>query len=298
MDFCYPPLPQSMLKTLFVSDLDGTLLDAQANLPASSREALNLLIAHGLPFTVATARSHASAMNKLQGLHVKLPMVEVNGTFLTSPEGKILEAALLSQSLVEKTLETIQEAQLFPLVYWMDSQTGKAKVSWITGQETPGIRCYLDERQGDPRLTPVPSWVSFLTQAPYYITVIGPKAELDLLAERFLAEGKIGVTYYQNVYHPEEYWLELGSSKATKASGVLRLKQRLGGISVTSFGDNANDKPMFSVSDHCCAVENARDPELLAMADSIIPPPEQFGVAKFLWKMAGWPEELFPQATN
>ena len=42
---------------LYVSDLDGTLLDGEGKLPSDSIKRLNRLIDKGLNFTVATARN-------------------------------------------------------------------------------------------------------------------------------------------------------------------------------------------------------------------------------------------------
>jgi len=42
---------------LFVSDVDGTLVNRKAQLSASTRARLTSLLEQGLPFTVASARS-------------------------------------------------------------------------------------------------------------------------------------------------------------------------------------------------------------------------------------------------
>jgi len=56
------------MKTLYVSDLDGTLLNREPRLSAYTAETLNLLIEEGLPFTYATARSVHSARIVAAGL--------------------------------------------------------------------------------------------------------------------------------------------------------------------------------------------------------------------------------------
>ncbi len=49
-------------RTLFVSDMDGTLLNSQSELSPSTIERLNTLINYkGVLFTVATARTPATA---------------------------------------------------------------------------------------------------------------------------------------------------------------------------------------------------------------------------------------------
>ena len=47
--------------TLYVTDLDGTLLDGGAHLPPRALAMLNEMLGHGLALSVATARSWSSA---------------------------------------------------------------------------------------------------------------------------------------------------------------------------------------------------------------------------------------------
>ena len=49
------------MKTLYISDLDGTLLNRNAELSAYTKAVLNRVIAEGLCFSVATARPVATA---------------------------------------------------------------------------------------------------------------------------------------------------------------------------------------------------------------------------------------------
>ena len=47
---------------LFVTDLDGTLINSKREVPKKSVEILNKLIDKGVNFTVATARTPATAV--------------------------------------------------------------------------------------------------------------------------------------------------------------------------------------------------------------------------------------------
>ena len=68
---------------LYVSDLDGTLLDSDGQLPEDSIQRLNRLIDKGLNFTIATARNYDSAYPLLRGLNLKHPVILFNGVYLT-----------------------------------------------------------------------------------------------------------------------------------------------------------------------------------------------------------------------
>ena len=78
-----------MVKTLFVSDLDGTLLTSKENISAYSLENLNRLIdEQGLFFTYATARSLNSAAKACWGLRQNLPVILYNGALIMEPASK------------------------------------------------------------------------------------------------------------------------------------------------------------------------------------------------------------------
>ena len=69
-------------KTLFVSDLDGTLLNSKQTLSDNTKQTVNDLISKGISFTFATARSLTTAKEVTKGLDWKLPVIVYNGAFI------------------------------------------------------------------------------------------------------------------------------------------------------------------------------------------------------------------------
>lgn len=67
------------MKTLYVTDLDGTLLTSQKNVSEYSEKTINALIENGMLFTYATARSLSSASKVVGGIHFQTPIVAYNG---------------------------------------------------------------------------------------------------------------------------------------------------------------------------------------------------------------------------
>lgn len=59
------------MKTLYVTDLDGTLLNTQNFINPYSIEIINSLVEKGMIFTYATARSLVSASVVTKGLSTK-----------------------------------------------------------------------------------------------------------------------------------------------------------------------------------------------------------------------------------
>ena len=67
------------MDTIYISDLDGTLVNDNAELSKYAIQNLNALIADGLPLTVASARSIVSIQQMLNGIELPLPVICFNG---------------------------------------------------------------------------------------------------------------------------------------------------------------------------------------------------------------------------
>lgn len=71
--------------TLYVSDLDGTLLGADSLVSSESVQRLNNAInRYGALFTCATARTPATIVPLMQRVDVKLPMIAMAGAAMWS----------------------------------------------------------------------------------------------------------------------------------------------------------------------------------------------------------------------
>ena len=269
------------MTTLYVSDLDGTLLNSSNQISAYSLAVLNRQIAKGMRFTYATARSRVSAAVVTEGLSIEIPAVVYNGTFIMqTTTGKLL----YSQSFCEEERRFVQKVltdyDLAVLVY--SFQNSRERVSWRRDRdrENDGIRRYLAQRRGDSRLRPVESTEDLYAGDSFYFTCIGEKAELTPIYQLFQADPRYTCTLQQELYRPE-YWCEIMPRKATKANAILALKSMWGCDRIVCFGDAINDLPMFQVSDECYAVANAAQ-ELKALATSVIAGNDEDGVARWL----------------
>lgn len=244
-----------MIKTLYVSDLDGTLLNSEAALTAETVSKINSLIQRGLLFTYATARSYSSAHPLTKALNLNLPLATYNGAFLVEPKtGRILEMELLPDQELAILCQTMEAEGLYPLVYSVID--GVERVSWIKGRETVGIGRYIASRNSTKRLRPVETFSQLLAGSVFYITLIDSVncfGSLVSMAEQMNLYHHLQM----DIYNTDEYWLELFSNRASKANAVKKLKAYTGADQVVSFGDNVNDIPMFRASIQGYAVENA-----------------------------------------
>lgn len=267
------------MKTLYVTDLDGTLLNARDSISPYSIDIINRLVERGMLFTYATARSLSSAAVVARGLSARIPVIVYNGAFIINPAtGERLSELYFERNEADKVSELLMRNNASPLVYsYVD---GVEKVSWVTAEENEGVRNYLSKRQGDRRLRPLEDSGGLYDGKVFYYTCIGEKEELEPLYELLKQDGRYRCTLQQELYRTE-YWLEIMPARATKANAIRRLKELWGCDRVVSFGDAVNDLPMFEISDECYAVSNAVQ-ELKAAATGIIASNEQDGVARWL----------------
>lgn len=268
-----------MEKVLYVTDLDGTLLNKQDSISPFSIQTINNLVNQGMLFTYATARSLVSASKVTKGLSTNIPIIAYNGAFIFQPStGEILSKEDFTEEERIRVKGVLNEHHISPLAYsFID---GIEKVSWIPQYENEGIRRYLSMRQGDKRFRAIADIETLYEGDMFYFTCIGEKDELQPIYDIFSKDSRYRCTMQQELYRPE-YWCEIMPAMATKANAIRKLKNMWGCTKVISFGDAINDIPMFEISDACYAVANAVD-ELKAVATGIIESNEDDGVAKWL----------------
>lgn len=271
------------MKTLYISDLDGTLLGRDRKISARSVELINELLDKGLKFTIATARSIASAKAAISELHIKIPIIVYNGGFLIDPVGgEVIASAAFSGEEKALLAKYVAEHDIYPLVHsFID---GTEHVSWIEGRENEGIEYYKETRKGDKRLRPVNTMDALYEGSVVYISPIGDRDEMEALYHAVRDLGFVNVIFQKEIYRPE-FWCEMMPKRASKANAAEKLKELCGCDFIVTFGDAINDLPLFMISDECYAVENAVE-ELKSAATGIISSNDNDGVANWLTENA------------
>lgn len=269
-----------MNNTLYVSDLDGTLLTEEEKLTEFTLRVLNRLTEQGVRFTYATARSRNSAEVVTQGLNKSLPVIVYNGAFVRRGDtGELLVKETFLPSQIHCAREIFRRFGLSPLVYTL--LEGVERVRWRPGLETPGVARYLEKRRGDPRFLPAEDEHSLYGGQVFYFTCIGDRETLEPAWKELSQVEGMRALLQEEIYQPGEFWLEIMAQGATKANAARLLAERLGCGRMVAFGDGLNDLPLFEAAQERCAVENAV-PRLKEAADWVIPSHQEDGVAKWL----------------
>lgn len=267
------------MKTLYVSDLDGTLLTSQSNLSSQTIYIMNKLIEQGMQFTFATARSISSASKVIQGLRLKIPMIVYNGAFMLEPinHSKIY-SCFFSNDESKQLIDTLLSSFQYPFVYaYID---GIERISYLPDKLHEGGYYYLAQRENDKRFRPVKHIEELYEGDIFYMTCIHEGASLQAVYDKMCSYPFVNTIFQQELYR-EEYWLEMMPLQATKANAIQVLKEMGKYDQVISFGDAINDLPMFAMSDACYAVENAV-PQVKEKATGVIKDHNQDAVALWL----------------
>lgn len=268
------------MNQLFISDLDGTLLNQNAEISCETKKIINQLIGNGMNFSVATARTLASAGKILSGLNIRLPIILMNGVLIYNPLDKRYEVV---NSLTEKLRNEIQSnAKALNLDCFMYTIRGNSMMTYFENLSSNAMKSFYNERREKyyKSFTQVKNFLEISDEVIYY-TFINKYDKLKPLYERLSKNTQLEITFYDDIYSENLWYLEAFSAKASKKQGLKYLRQKYGFNQITAFGDNLNDLPMLEEANLKCVVSNARQ-ELLNSADIVIGSNSDDGVAKYL----------------
>jgi len=271
------------LDTLYVTDLDGTLLNSNSKLTDESYEILQPLIDKGLNFTLASARSHNSILDIVSPLKVNLPILCHNGTFIYDPKEKeFIHMVTLPYEDIECIIDMAQIHGLNPFIYTLKNNTPHVFYSKL---ESFAEKTYFKTRMemDDKRFVHDVDYELYKEEDAFYISLVGPYDPLSEVVKQYTEVEGVEVTLTQDIYHENFWWAEIMPMKAGKGNGIEFLRKKYNIKNIVCFGDNHNDISMFEKADYGVCVENAVS-ELKAIAKEEIGSNNDTSVAKFIKK--------------
>lgn len=257
-------------ETLFISDLDGTLLRDDQTLSESSVSFLNDAILNGLNFSFATARSVVSSKFVLDQLNINNPVILYNGAQIyCSQKNTYIHTAYLDPEVYERILQLLIDDGLDPVVHCVDSNNN-LKV-YFRSASNQSITRWVNSRlkNGDKRFRLSVDFSEIDPTRVIEVMVAGSEKLLKGYESYLNPDASLSYVLSEDIYCKDHYWLEVNHFEANKGHAVERLKNYLGLKNVVSFGDNHNDVPMFKKSTYSLAVQNA-DPAVRNFASEVI----------------------------
>lgn len=271
------------MRTLYITDLDGTFLNNAGHVSEKSKEIINRLSGDGLLFSVATARSVLSAVPLLKGVNVTAPIVAMSGVVIYDIENKkTVKYFPIEADAFYSLIEIFERHSKSPFAFFFSEKEEYQIV--FTELKLDVHKAYYDTRSKmngtnihrvDKYEIPEEYRPIFVSICDEYEDLVKIKAEIDGIPA-------LSCSFYKDTY--TKYWfLEVFDKSVSKANGLKAVKAHINADRAVAFGDNRNDFSLFEAADVKCAVSNAVE-ELKEKADRIIGSNEEDGVARYIQK--------------
>ncbi len=270
------------MQNFYLTDLDKTFLRTDLSVSDFSRNIWNSAVSNGVKLSVATARSYTGVCKLLKGLHLKEPLIVLDGVMITSADGDTIHVSALGRDIGDEIIEIgRQQADLFPLLVGLDSNGVERFIypKRRNSYQEELLRTYHNDRRlldADP-LRAMEKNLKIVYMESEEVT-----AQIELaLKEKFKDE--IEIKRSKDPYM-DCWFMTVMHAEGDKAHALRKLEE-IEGVNrehTTVFGDSHNDLGLFSSAGRKIAVANAID-ELKAVADIVLPwTNDEDAVARFL----------------
>lgn len=270
------------MKTLYITDLDGTFLNSEAIISPVSAEIIKKLISRGLLFSVATARTAATVIDMFKDIGLQAPIALMNGvTVYDSLNKRSLLSYEINKNTAKKIIDIYQKYDKHPMLYFEKDEYLEilyTDVDNIHQQE------YINDRNARnlKKFRKVDKIDLNNDDKLLYIVSFDKPLELENIYKEISFLKDVKSCFYSDNYTDCNF-LETMNGEISKGTAAAEIKRITGADRIIAFGDNLNDIPLFEVADECYAVSNAHE-ELKKIATGIIDSNDDDAVAKFILK--------------
>ena len=273
---------RNQVKTLYVSDMDGTLLSNESVLSPGTVATLNRVIGElGGLFTIATARTPATVVPLMQQVHATLPFIVIGGAAMWNPVTASYEHTRgIDENTINAVADVFDRHGIHPFIY---RRHGNLLHTHHSGTMSAQEERFIASRQH------LPLKKFFLSDDDYrhspdealLIFSMNKYAVLKAIANDVQSIDTCTVMLYHDIFDESEGYLEIFTAGTSKAGAIHELARQVGAGRIVVFGDNRNDIAMMQAADYSVAVGNAF-PEVKAAASEVIEENTADSVARWI----------------
>ncbi|MDE6716792.1 MAG: Cof-type HAD-IIB family hydrolase [Muribaculaceae bacterium] len=271
-------------KTLYVSDLDGTLLQPDATISPATLRMLAEAATGGALFTIATARTPATVAPILKDVELRIPAVVMTGTALWDKNTvRYSDVHYIDHAAASELVGIYREMSYPTFLYTLrDDMIDIYHIGPLSDIE----RRFIEERRDNPYKRfhiPASGDSRLPDDLGHTILFYGMQPDAHSEATHRLTSRVEGARTqkYHDFYGPEIGILEAFSPLSTKARAIHELACRTGAGRIVAFGDNLNDLSMLEMADVGVAMANGVE-EVKLRADVVTGPNTADSVARFI----------------
>lgn len=222
--------------TLFISGLDGTLLNQKEMLSAFSKVELNRMLDDGMRFTISTMRTPAAILEPMKDVRLSIPVIAMNGAVLyDTTKHSYVRVYVISRETSQKIMELILEAGIcwyanvviedMLVIYYAETED-EINRRLVEKLRTSPFRNYVKRPlPGDEEVT----YFMLLDRAEKI------EAFYQKLSDLGFHEMLRIITYASNDF-PGYAYIKIYNKNATKENMIQYLKQMMQTEEVVTFG--------------------------------------------------------------
>lgn len=253
---------------LFVTDMDGTLLNNHHEISDGNQRAIRKAVEDGMVFTIATGRMHKSTVSFAQILGIEVPIITYNGALICTTSGKELYSNCVKPELISDIIDCADELGQYIQIATKTDLYYKEHCSYSDFYEaktkTPGYA--VGEKLKE-----------YTKDVAKLLIIADSPASVPGIIARFKERFGDKLT----VVASTDTFIEIIDPATSKANAMLKLADILGieQKDVLAIGDAGNDIPMIKAAGVGVAMGNAI-PEVKAVADYEVKSNEEDGLAE------------------
>ncbi len=228
-------------------DLDGTLLDGEANITPEIAEAMNQLKQNKVLPVIATGRTEIEILNIRAAAGITSNIV-MNGAFIRI-DGEEVYNETIAPHISERMMAAVEENK-HALSFYNPTNY------WTTAHDENTIRAYQHVRSQLPKIDPF----GYQTNDVNMLLVLSQDRD-EVYRQQFPE-----LTFYRNT----PFSIDIVNQGTSKGTAINKLKKRLQleHVPTFGFGDGSNDLALLQACDHKIAMGNAIN-ELKDLADFV-----------------------------
>ncbi|WKY45884.1 HAD hydrolase family protein [Eubacteriaceae bacterium ES2] len=244
---------------LFVTNLDGSLLNSEGAISNYTKIRLNTMIRQGALFTIVTTRSVETILPLLEGVEIQLPIIIMNGSVRYDlGKRKFSQCVKMDSHIARQVIDLFEKKGLNCFVYTIindvlhvyynrlinpveqeiyHSKKRMPEQSFICG-DLPDDQCVLS--------------IIAVNEKNLMIDMVEKLSDLKI-------ESDVNFESYPDEEHEGYYYLEITSKEASIKSAVKHLKNELQADEVVAFGSESRNIPMLEYADFPYVLKNASE---------------------------------------
>lgn len=272
-------------KHLFVSDMDGTLLNEESQISSETAEIISRLSQNGAMITVATARTPATVEELMKDTYTTVPAIVLTGAAMWDRVAKrYVNPVLHEPEALPALMEAFHSHNINPFVYVLDDEILKV---FHNGEMNRHERKFYEERRylGLKRfILDSPEGEQPYIPGTILVFAVGNYDDIERVAMALRSDARLSVSFYRDIFNHDIAYLEVFQAGVSKSAAIKRLAEMVGATSVTVYGDNLNDLSMMEIANDSVAVDNAVE-EVKLRASRLIGSNKENSVARDIEKI-------------